>query len=345
MLAGLLRTVLAVWIIASAVFLLSRHDTTRTEELALPDASDLSGPTTGTATARQAARAALRQRLGLNQPLFYVSRTAGQWHWHGLENQYHTWLRQAVQGNLGRSFRTGQPVSGRLLAALAHTVPLMSTALLLAVGTSVVLGQHLAARPRWHRPVRAGLAALQALPVFVVALALLFIFANPEVLNWFPASGFNPATEAATSIGVWVSDYAGRAVLPTASLVLAVFPALTLQVEAGLMQELQAPYATTARAKGLPEALVIRRHARRNALLPLITQFTELLPALVAGAIVVEVIFAVPGMGRLLAEAAATRDYPVLVGGVVLTGSMRLLAQVLADVLYHQADPRIRWQR
>ena len=82
----------------------------------------------------------------------------------------------------------------------------------------------------------------------------------------------------------------------------------------------------------------------RNALLPTLAQLAELLPALVAGAVVVEVIFALPGMGRLLAEAAAARDYPVLVGGVLLTGAARLLALLLADLLYFWADPRIRWQ-
>ena len=342
-LSRLLRTAFGVWVIASAVFLLSRHAGTRPQDL--PDATDLSGRSTGTVVARRAARTAMQQRLGLDLPLFYASRNGSTWQWHGAQNQYHAWLQRAVRGDWGRSFRTGQPVAGRLLAALAYTGPLTGTALLLAVAAALALGQRLAARPWWHRPVRAALTALQALPLFVVAVGLLLVFANPELLDWFPAYGLGP--DSPSDAGWWfqVGQYAARAVLPIASLVLVALPGLTLQLEAGLALELRAPYATTARAKGLPEALVVRRHALRNALLPLITQLTDLLPALVAGAVVVEVVFAVPGMGRLLAEAAATRDFPVLVGAVALSGSARLLAQVLADVFYQWADPRIRWQR
>lgn len=340
----LLRTVLAVWVIASGVFLLSRQDATRIEQLALPDATDLSGYTLGVVTARQAARESLRNRLGLNLPLFYAGRTAAGWRWHGAGNQYHRWLGKAATGDLGLSFRTGQPVTEQLAAALAYTVPLTGTALLVAVGMALVLAQRLAVRSRWRHLVRTLLAGAQALPLFVVALALLLTFANPEVLAWFPAYGLAPSATA--DLGAWsrLSSYLMHLALPVTALVLVALPELTLQLEASLAQELRAGYATTARAKGLAETAVVRRHALRNALLPTLTQIAELLPVLVAGAVVVEVIFALPGMGRLLAAAAAGRDYPVLVGGVLLTGGARLLALLLADLLYYWADPRIRWQ-
>ena len=340
----LLRTALAVWAIASAVFLLSRQDATRIEQLALPEAYDMSGYAPGGVAARQAARASLRTRLGLDLPLFYVGRDPAGWHWRGLGNQYHNWLRQTAQGNLGFSFRTGQAVTQRLGAALAYTVPLTGAALLLAVAAGLVLAQRLAARPRWQQPVRAVLVGLQALPLFIVALALLLLFANPELLDWFPAYGLNqsggPETDALARAGSYLMHLA----LPVAALVLVALPELTLQLDASLAQELRTNYATTARAKGLAESAVVRHHALRNALVPTLTQVAELLPALVGGAVVVEVIFALPGMGRLLAEAATMRDYPVLVGGVLLTGAARSLALLLADVLYFWADPRIRWQ-
>lgn len=337
----LLGTVFAVWAIASGVFLLSRQDAARFEEVALPAievaASSAAGP-----AARQVARQQMRQRLGLHLPLFYVGHSLQGWQWHRA-NQYHAWLTQAARGNLGVSFRTGQPVASRLTTALAYTAPLTGMALLLAVLAALGLGQRLAARPWWQGPVRSLLAALQAFPLFVVALLLLMLFANPEVFAWFPAYGLS---ENFSNAPWWqrMSMQGLHLVLPVAALVLTALPQLTLQLDTALAQELGTDYATTARAKGLAEGAVIRRHALRNALLPMATQIAELLPALVAGAVVVEYIFALPGMGRVLAEAAATRDYPVLLGGVALTGAARLLALLLADLFYYWLDPRIRWQ-
>lgn len=347
----LARTVLAVWVLASAVFLVSRHDLGAATQLALPDASDLSiNAQTNSASQRAATQAAIQHRLGLDLPLFYVSRrpqsllTEANWQWNGLHNQYHEWAKGVLHGDLGISFRTRQPVTARLHEALFFTLPLTGTAAVLAACLALMLAQRLAARPWWQRPVRAGLAALHALPLFVVALILLLLFANPAVFAWFPAYGFDQPSDGEATASSQALAYALHLVLPVAALTLTALPDLTLQLDAALAQELRAHYATTARAKGLAESVVIRHHALRNALLPTLTQLTELLPALVAGTVVVEVVFALPGMGRLLAEAAAARDYPVLVGGVLVTGLARLLALLLADFLYLWADPRIRWQ-
>lgn len=345
----LARTILAVWALASAVFLLSRHDSAAATQLALPDAADLS--TSNLSAAGQAAAlAAVKQRLGLDLPLFYISRCPGsrltgvQWQWNGWRNQYHYWATGLLRGDLGTSFRTRQPVVARLRDALSFTLPLTGTAAVLAIGMALLLAQRLAARPWWQGPVRVGLAALHALPLFIIALALLLLFANPDVFAWFPAYGFDQLSSGESPTGNSPLDYLLHLVLPVVALTLTALPELTLQLDATLAAELRTDYATTARAKGLPESVVIRHHALRNALLPTLTQVAELLPALVAGAVVVEVVFALPGMGRLLAEAAAARDYPVLVGGVLLTGTARLLALLLADFLYFWADPRIRWQ-
>jgi peptide/nickel transport system permease protein len=119
-------------------------------------------------------------------------------------------------------------------------------------------------------------------------------------------------------------------------------PELTLPLAAALRRELASPYAVAARAKGVGQRRLVWHHALPNALLPLLVSFTGLLPALVAGAVVVEVLFALPGMGRLLAEAASTQDYPVLIAGVLLTAGARLLALVAADLLQYRLDPRVR---
>lgn len=342
------RTVLAVWALASAVFLLSRHDADTAVQLALPDPTTLGSRALPGELA--AARQAARQRLGLSLPLFYVGKqpatasSPGHWQWHGLHNQYHQWLRALLHGNLGTSFRTGQAVTGQLGQALVFTLPLTGTAAVLATLAALGLAQRLATGPWWQRPLRAVLITAHALPLFVVALLLLLVFANPEVLPWFPAYGLGPTAGSGPGNGYLLEDYLLHLALPVTALVLTALPELTLQLEAALVQELRADYATTARAKGLAPKAVVRHHALRNALLPTLTQLAELLPALVAGAVVVEVVFALPGMGRLLAQAAASHDYPVLVAGVLLTGAARVLALLVADLLYFWTDPRIRWQ-
>lgn len=347
----LARTVLAIWALASAVFLLSRHDLDTALRLALPDAASQTGsPTALLPASEQAAQQALRQRFGLDLPVFYVSRGPASpaggrpWHWHGRHNQYHQWLRALAHGDLGTSFRTGQGVAGSLRRALAFTLPLTGTAAVLAVLGALALAQRLATAPWWQRPVRAVLVAVHGLPLFVVALVLLLVFANPDVLDWLPAYGFGQTDDLSMSTGQQLTDGLSHLILPVTALVITAVPELSLQLTAGLQRELGTAYATTARAKGLSEAAVVRHHALRNALLPTLAQIAEFLPALVAGAVVVEVVFALPGMGRLLAEASAARDYPVLVGGVLLTSAVRLLALLLADLCFFWADPRIRWQ-
>ena len=346
----LAQTALAVWALASAVFLLSRHDLGAAAQLASAEATELTGAPATTPAAARAAQETALHRFGLDLPLFYASSGpvsgAGprQWRWNGTRNQYHRWALDLLHGDLGTSFRTGQPVGARLRYALSFTLPLTSTAAALAALLALALAQRLATQPWWHKPARTALATAHALPLFVVALVLLLVFANPEVVAWFPAYGLDQPTEADVGAGSRLLTYLAHMALPVAALTLTAIPGLVLQLDAALARELRTDYATTARAKGLSEPAVIRGHALRNALLPAITEFTELLPALVAGAVVVEVVFALPGMGRLLAEAAATRDYPVLVGGVFLTGAARLLALLLADILSLWADPRIRWQ-
>ena len=337
------QTLLATWLLASTVFLLSRSGGEQAVQLALPD--NLAGLTAAanSPTEARATRAAIRHRLGLDQPLFYIGRSAtGSWQWRGWHNQYHEWLRALRHGNMGTSFRSGEPVAQRLGRALAFTLPLTGTAALLAAAAALALATFLAAAPRWQRPVRTALVALHSLPLFVIALGLLLLLANPELLDWFPAYEFTSGGDADTP---WLNVAAlPRLVLPVVALVLSALPELTLQLDVALAYELRQPYIMTARAKGLPAAAVVRRHALRNALLPTLAQVAELLPTLVAGAVVVEAIFALPGMGQLLAEAAAARDYPVLVGGVLLVGTARLLSLLLADLSYSWADPRIRWQ-
>ena len=335
------QAVVAVWALASLVFLLSRWAPPPDESLGLTNAAELSTGAPAGTLARNLARQAARQRLGLAEPLFYFSRPPylldgdpAPWQWNGCHNQYHRWLGAMLRGDWGTSFRDGQPVVARLSAALAYTVPLTGAAAALSLWLALALALALARRPWWQRPALALLAGLQALPLFALATGLLLSLANPDALDWFP-------TYAQTTAGLGGYALGPYLILPLVCLVLSALPDLTLQLTASLTHELGTGYAITARAKGLANSQVLRRHALRNALLPLLPLMADLLPALVAGAVVVEVVFSLPGMGRLLAEAAATRDYPVLVGGVLLVGAARLLSLMLADVGAHWLDPRI----
>lgn len=292
------------------------------------------------------ARRALSNRLGLDEPVFYITRTAPSadaWRWHGTHNQYHHWFVGLLHGQLGVSFRDGQPVEPRLRAALAYTMPLTAAAAIVATLSAVGLGMALAGGPRpghtmgWRALLHSLLTGLQSLPLFTLALGLLFLFANPDLLNILPAISL--PSNAST---VPLAAYAVEMILPLATLVLAALPELALPLAAALHHELRADYATTAKAKGVTTRQLLRRHALPNALLPLLTSLAGLLPTLLAGTVVVETVFGLPGTGHLLAEAAASHDYPVVVAGVLLIAAARLLSLALADVLYAWADPRIR---
>ncbi|RZK24699.1 MAG: ABC transporter permease [Hymenobacter sp.] len=342
------RAGLAAWATASLIFIISRLATGGIEDSILGEPGDLREagiqvtPGLDLANTRQA----LRHRLGLDEPIFYVTRTApsaAAWHWHGTHNQYHHWFVGLLHGHLGFSFRDGQPVGPRLRAALAYTLPLTAAAALVATLSALGLGLALASGPLadrqlgWRALLHSLLTGLQSLPVFTLALGLLFLFANPDLLNILPASSL-PSDASTVSPGTYLVELA----LPLATLVLAVLPELTLPLAAALHHELRADYTTTARAKGLATRQLVRRHVLPNALLPLLTSLAGLLPTLLAGTVVVETVFSLPGTGRLLAEAAASHDYPVVVAGVLLVAAVRLLSLALADVLYTLADPRIR---
>lgn len=335
------RNLVTAWLVLSGLFLLTRG---------LTDASSyVQTALEADSRIQVAERAQLTRRLlhraGLDLPLFYVSFDAAHgWQWQGPANQYHMWAANLLQGRLGTSYRSGAPVSTLLLEALRYTLPLTVLAALLSAAVSVGLATGVNGRyPAGRTTLLALLHAVQAAPLFLVATGLLMLFANPDFLAWFPAFGLGVEEEPATW---WQAP--GRLLyylaLPVCSLVLVSAPALTIQLDAALQRELRQPYVVTARAKGAAPGRVVWGHALRNALLPTITLLTELLPNLVAGAVVVEVLFALPGMGRLLAEAAATQDYPVLLGGVALVVAARVLAQLLADALYLLTDPRIRLQ-
>lgn len=335
------KLLLLTWSILTLLFLLTRTLPDEQELLArfgsLPAGAALS------TQQMQAAQQQARHRLGLDKPLFYLSRRPPQptqtlavrWQWEGRHNQYHQWLVQLSEGDLGNSYRTQEPVLQLFVQALRHTVPLTLLAMLLLIVLSGALGVVLA-QVRRPGPLVAVLFALDTLPLFTVALVLLLLLANPDFLALFPAYGLAEDLESSSSL-----TYFSYLALPVASLVLTGIAEPTIQLAAALRHETQQDYVLAARAKGLSRWQILWRHTLRNAALPGLTLLTDLLPNLLAGSVVVELIFALPGMGRLLAEAATARDYPVLLGGVLLLSLLRQLSLWLADGLQHLLDPRL----
>lgn len=335
------RPLAAAWLVVSVLFLLTRAVSNNASFIQ----ATLEADSRLQVAEREQLTRQLLHRAGLDRPLFYISfHPSAGWQWEGTQNQYHAWAAGLLRADLGTSYRSGNPVSELLAEALRYTLPLTMLAALLSsgLGVGVATGLQLAA-PARRTAVLTLLQMLQAAPLFLLATGLLLLFANPDFLAWFPSFGLGMEEEP---LPWW--QLPGRRlyylVLPVFSLVLVSTPPLVVQLDGALQQELRQPYIVTARAKGATQWRVIWRHALRNALLPTLTLLSELLPSLVAGAVVVEVLFALPGMGRLLAEAAATQDYPVLLGGVVLIVLTRILAQLLADGAYRLADPRIRLQ-
>ena len=342
----LAQMLLITWGVATILFLLTRT---------LPDEQELLARFTGsrggaTVSTKQilAAQQQARHRLGLDIPLFYFSERSDtterlltfRWRWNGSNNQYHRWLGGIVRGEFGSSYRTAEPIGQLIGHALRYTVPVVALTAVLLVGLAGVLGVWLAAHPK-AQLVLVLLFVLDTLPLFIVALLLLLLLANPDFLPLFPAYGLGAEADS-SNFSESALLYMSYLVLPVASLVLTSVAEPAVQLASALRHEIDQEYMLAARAKGLSLKQAIQRHALRNAVLPGIALFADLLPNLLAGSVVVELVFALPGMGRLLAEAAAARDYPLLLGGALVVALIRQLSLWLADGLYRLADPRIR---
>ncbi|TXK26897.1 ABC transporter permease [Pontibacter qinzhouensis] len=264
--------------------------------------------------------------------------------WHGSQNQYHQWLTEAVQGNLGNSYRDSGAVTGHIGQAISTTwwILLLSMTLttLLAVELSILFVRKRGAK--WRRAILPFLFFTDRIPLFILALLLLILFASPDFLQLFPVYGMGTYIPTGQT---WLQNALNMLpfmVLPIICLVLVNLPYVTNQFYSSLADVSEADYIRTAKAKGLSEGKIIRQHMLRNALFPIITLLSDFLPTLVAGVVVIETIFAIPGVGRLLIESVLARDYPVLVGVVLVVALFKVMSHFISDLLYGLADPRIR---
>ena len=268
----------------------------------------------------------VRARYGLDRPLAV---------------QYARYWTDMARGDLGTSVRFNQPVRQVVLERLPWTVLLVGAATVASAVMGVV-GGALAAWRRGRRQdtaLTAAVLGVDAMPAFWIGMVLVGLLAVEAGL--FPTYGAQPAgVEPGTA--AWAAGVAHRLVLPAGTIALATMGGTFLLTRGAMLSTLTEPYVRTARSKGAPERRVAVRHALRNALLPAYTHVTLSLGALLGGAVVVETVFAYPGIGRLLFEAAVARDYPLLRGVFLLVTVGVVGANLLADLTYPLLDPRVR---
>ncbi len=264
-----------------------------------------------------------RRALGLDQPVAV---------------RYVKWLNELAHGNLGYSFSSGAPVTRRIGERVVPTLTLTVTALLLSYLIAVPVGMVAAARRYTWIDYLATFSAFLgiSLPTFFLGLAGIYLFALR--LRWLPVGGTSTLGGSGGLL-----DGLHHLVLPGTVLAVAGAGALTRYVRSSMLEVLGQEYVRTARAKGLAERIVLRRHALRNALIPVVTLAGLQIPALLAGAVITEQIFEWPGMGRLTIEAINQRDYPVLMGITLIAAVLVAVGNLLADVTYSVVDPRIRY--
>jgi len=249
--------------------------------------------------------------------------------------QYAIWMGKVLRGDLGESLRNRLPVTELLASKLPVTLELALVSMLIALAIGIPAGVLSAARRGTLADFAANLVALSGLsvPHFWLGIMLILLFAVR--LGWLPASGWVPPWE---SLGRNLTTI----LLPSIVLGTGVAGVMMRHTRGAMLQTLSADYVRTARAKSVPERWVILKHALRNALIPVITLGAIEFGRLLSGAVLTEQIFAIPGFGKLLVDGVLNRDYAVVQGVVLVSAGLYVLLNLLADVLYFIANPRLR---
>jgi peptide/nickel transport system permease protein len=249
--------------------------------------------------------------------------------------QFFAWLGQVVQGDFGRSLRTGEPVLGLILQKLPVTIQLATAAMLVALAVGIPSGIIAARRKGSVADYSVSAVALTGLSIPNFWLGIMLILVVAVHLKWLPASGYE-------SIFVDPRAAIERLILPALVLGSGLAAVIMRHTRSAMLEVLRSDYVRTARAKGLDEDTVVNRHALRNALMPIITLSTLLFGELLAGAVLTEQVFTIPGFGKLIVDAVFNRDYGVVQGVVLCTAIGFILMNLLADILYVVANPRLR---
>ncbi len=275
--------------------------------------------------------AAIEEKLGLNDPL---------------PVQYGRWISDMFKGNLGQSIKFHRPVNEMIAERIPNTLTLVGTSFLLTLIVAIPIGMLSARKP--YSLFDYAMTTLtfigQSIPVYWLGLGLIVVFyvtlKNPATgAPFFPVGGMNTRGKEGELL-----DTLWHLVLPVTALSLGWIAWYSRFLRSSMMDVLHEDYVRTAKAKGASENAVYYKHALQNAILPLVTLIALDLPSLFAGALFVETIFSWPGMGRLFWDAAKGRDYPVLLGVVMITAVLIIFCNILADLAYGWLDPRVKYE-
>lgn len=279
----------------------------------------------------------IRVNFGLDQPVYV---------------RYGKWMAALARGDLGRSFTHNRPVLDIIKEILPNTLLLSFSAIGVAFIVGVLLGIIQAVRQYSVLDSVASVAALffYSMPSFWLAMMMVLTFSLLarnvwEWPIWFPASDIQDVVDYPFMSPLEkVRDRLWHLVLPATSLALVLAAGIARYTRASMLEVIREDFVRTARAKGLPESVVIFKHALRNALIPVITLLGLYLPFLFSGTVFIEYVFEWPGMGKLIVDAIGERDYPVIMAGTLIFATMVVIGNLIADLLYALVDPRVRYE-
>lgn len=263
-------------------------------------------------------RQTIAEQLGLDKPVIV---------------RYGHWLKDALQGDLGYSLSSGEPVMSRILERMPYTLQLACWTILISVVLGIVLGIIAAQKRNKWQDYLINFGSVIGLSVPSFWMAIMFILLFSVQLGWLPSSG----TGDSTLWGQFTSSIMPVIILSTATL-----PTIVRFTRSSLLEVISQNYIRTSRAKGLKERIVIYQHALRNALIPVISIIGVLIPRLLSGAVIVESVFGWPGIGRLIVEAAQGRDYNLVMGVTVVVTIIVVISNFIVDIIYSKVDPRVK---
>ncbi|MFZ3590447.1 ABC transporter permease [Bacillus sp. DJP31] len=265
-------------------------------------------------------RQALIVRMGLDKPIIV---------------RYGEWLGNAFQGDLGTSLSSGQPVVQRVAERFPNTLKLAIITLILSVTVGIILGIFAAIRRNRMSDYVVNFFSVIGLSIPSFWLAIMFILLFSVTLQWLPSSGVAPEESG-------LGEQAKFLLMPVIILATSTLPTIVRFTRSSMLEVITQNYVRTARAKGAKEFIVIYSHALRNALIPVVSIIGVLIPRLLGGAVIVESVFGWPGMGRLIVEAAQSRDYNLVMGLTVIVTVIVILSNFIVDIIYSRIDPRVK---
>ncbi len=259
-------------------------------------------------------------------------------HFYGTNNQYHQWITKFVVGDFGVSYQDGRPVGEVLWKAVGNTLLISILSIILTYLIAVPIGV-LSAKNKnstTDQIITTVLFILYSLPSFWVATLLITFFGGGDFFDWFPTYGLGNEYDS-----FWVKAH--HLVLPLFCWTYGGLAFVSRQMRGSMINSLSQDYIRTSRAKGVSESGVLWKHAFKNSLLPIITLFASVFPLAISGSIVLEIIFSIPGMGKLAFEALGARNYPIVYTVVMFSAVVTMLGYLVADICYALVDPRISY--